>query len=312
LSINFLDVQYPAMSHPVQSHTVEVNRCKLNYRESGAGEPLVLLHGHVSDQRAWLDLEPLLATRFHVYNYSRRYAWPNEPIRDDERCPWEQDALDLAALIETLGIGPVHMLANSSGAVISLYAAKTKPHLFRTLMVEEPPVAGIFLPKIPPSLPAVLSFLIWHPITFWPVMTFAATTLVTVIDLCKTGQYDEANERFCRDVINHTYWPRLLRDPDRKQQVDDNAKWLCQFFRYSTMPEYVADDARRLKVPTLVMFGQDSCAHQRYTAMELFRLIGADRKEMRTIENAAHMMHEDNPEQVFKNVVEFVFDKAAK
>src|ERR1700712_1529837 len=105
-------------STDLMTGNLRVNEYDFAYRESGEGEPLVLLHGHISDYRAWNDLEPKLATRFHVYNYSRRFAWPNEPIKDDERSPWEQDALDLAAIIEKLDIGPVHILANSSGAVI--------------------------------------------------------------------------------------------------------------------------------------------------------------------------------------------------
>ncbi|OCT54841.1 hypothetical protein CLCR_03059 [Cladophialophora carrionii] len=303
------------MSNPstqATTHTVEVNGYTFSYRESGHGEPLVLLHGHISDQRAWDELEPKLATRFHVYNYSRRFAWPNRPIRDDERCPWEQDALDLAALIERWEIGPVHVLANSSGAVISLYTAKTNPQLFRTLMVEEPPLVGLFLPSLPPPLPALLSFLVWHPITFWPVMHFGMTTTGPVVALCKQGNYEEATEKFCSGVINAKYWPRLQRNPDRKRQVEDNAKWLCHFFRYSTMPKYGPGDAQRLEVPTLVMAGKESTAHQRYTAAELYRLVGAAKKEIADIDEAAHLMHEDNPDRVFDEVVRFVFEDAAE
>ncbi|KAJ9612007.1 hypothetical protein H2200_003602 [Cladophialophora chaetospira] len=296
----------------VTSHTVELNGYKFAYRELGNGEPLVLLHGHISDQRAWIDMEPKLATRFHVYNYSRRFAWPNEPIKDDERSPWEQDSADLIAFIEALKIGPVHILANSSGAVISLYTAKTRPDLFRTLSVEEPPLVGVFLPELPPSLPAVLSFLVRHPITFWPVMHFGLTGTGPVIESCKKGDYENATEHFCSRVINAKFWPRLKADPDRKRQVDDNAKWLCQFFRYSTTPKYLADDAQRLKVPTLVIAGNESTAHQRYTSAELYRLIGAERKKFVLIEEAGHLMHEDKPEEVFQEVVTFVFGDAVK
>src|ERR1700742_1614885 len=108
----------PALSH------VEVNGVKLAYRESGEGEPLVLVHGHLSDHRAWTAIEAKLSANFHVYNYSRRFAWPNEPIQDGEPQPWEQDSLDLAAFIEALGIGPVHVLGNSSGAFVAIWLAR--------------------------------------------------------------------------------------------------------------------------------------------------------------------------------------------
>lgn len=293
---------------PVESHTVEVNGVKLAYRESGQGEPLVLLHGHISDHRAWADLEPKLATRFHVYNYSRRFAWPNEPIKDDEKPIWEQDALDLIALIETLEIGPVHALANSSGAVISLWAARAKPHLFRTLSVEEPPLVGLFLPKLPPSLPSLLWFLFSHPITFWPVMNFVRTTTGPTIALAKQGDFEQATEVFCAGVIGPKYWPRLQSNMDRKRQVEDNAKWLCQFWGMGCRPPpYLPEDAAKLSLPTLAMAGRESSDHQRYTTAELFRLCGSEKKKHVLIENAAHLMHEDNPDQVFEEVVKFVF-----
>ncbi|OAP56757.1 hypothetical protein AYL99_08869 [Fonsecaea erecta] len=300
-----------SVSPAVVSKTVEVNGVSLSYRESGEGEPLVLVHGHISDQRAWLDLEPKLATRFHVYNYSRRYAWPNEPIKDDQDAPWEQDAFDLAAFIEALNIGPVHVLANSSGAVNSLYIARRKPHLFRTLLVEEPPLTGLFLPTFPPTLTGVLSFLLWHPITFWPVSIFGATTMGPTVAHCKKGEYEQATEAFCAGVMGPKFWPRIKSNPDRLRQVEDNAKWLCHFFRYNNLPKYVAEDAQSTKVPMLAMAGKESGAHQRWTVHELYRVSGASRKSVAYIENAGHLMHEDNPDGVFEEVVRFVFgDKA--
>lgn len=293
---------------PVESHTVEVNGVKLSYRKTGQGEPLVLLHGHISDQRAWAELEPKLATRFQVYNYSRRFAWPNEPIKDDEKPLWEQDALDLTAFIETLNIGPVHALANSSGAVISLWAARAKPHLFRTLLVEEPPLVSLFLPKLPPSLPSLLWFLISHPVTFWPVMNFVRTTTVPTIALAKQNDFERATEVFGAGVIGPKYWPRLQSNTDRRRQVEDNAKWLCQFWKNDCgIPSYTPEDAAKSRVPTLAMAGRESSEHQRYTLAELFRLCGAEKKKHVLIENAAHLMHEDNPDQVFEEVVKFVF-----
>jgi pimeloyl-ACP methyl ester carboxylesterase len=290
--------------------TVKVRNYTFSYRECGQGEPLVLLHGHISDQRAWLDLEPLLGARFRVYNYSRRFAWPNEPIKDDERAPWESDALDLTAFIEALRIAPVHVLGNSSGAVISLLAARTNPELFRTLSLEEPPLVGLFLPSLPPSIPALLSFLISHPITFWAFMFGSLPRTQQTIKLCKQGDYDAATEWFCQGVINPRYWPRLKTNPERKRQVDDNAKWLCQFFRYSAPPAYTANDARKLEIPTLVMAGQESTQAQRRTSAELHRVLGTRKKRMAYIEKAAHLMHEDNPAGVFRQVASFVLDES--
>ncbi|OQV09862.1 hypothetical protein CLAIMM_13942 [Cladophialophora immunda] len=291
---------------------VEVNGVKLAYRESGEGEPLVLVHGHLSDHRSWTPIEAKLAVNFHVYNYSRRFAWPNEPIQDGEPQPWEQDSLDLAAFIETLGIAPVHVLGNSSGAFIAIWLARTHPHLFRTLLLEEPPLITLFLPSLPPSLLSVLSFLLWHPISFWPVMVFGATTVSPATACSKKGDYELAVSTFGKGVLGPKFWARALADVARKRQIDDNSKVLCHFLRYNSMPTFRVQDARKIQVPTLVITGIEGPLSQQCIDAELVRVCGANRKREVKIEGAGHAVHEDNPEQVFKEVVRFVFeDKAA-
>ncbi|KIY04213.1 uncharacterized protein Z520_00906 [Fonsecaea multimorphosa CBS 102226] len=290
---------------------VEVNGVKLAYRESGEGEPLVLVHGHLSDHRSWTPIEANLAAHFHVYNYSRRFAWPNEPIQDGEPQSWEQDALDLAGFIEALGIAPAHVLGNSSGATITIWLARQRPQLFKTLLLEEPPLITLFLPSLPPSPLSVLSFLLWHPISFWPVMTFGATTVSPAAAYSKKGDYERAISTFGKGVLGPKFWPRALADVDRKRQIDDNAKVLCHFLRYNSMPKFDVPDAREIQVPTLVITGIEGPWSQQCIDAELIRVCGAKRKKEVKIEGAGHAVHEDNPEQVAREVVRFVFEDKA-
>ncbi len=44
-----------------------------------------------------------------------------------------------------------------------------------------------------------------------------------------------------------------------------------------------------------------------HTDRELFRAIGSDKKRRVIVEGAGHFVHEDNPEQVFQEIVKFVF-----
>ncbi|OAP62647.1 hypothetical protein AYL99_01874 [Fonsecaea erecta] len=290
---------------------IEVNGVKLAYRESGEGEPLVLVHGHLSDYRSWSSIEAKLATNFRVYNYSRRFAWPNEPIQDGEPQPWEQDALDLAAFIEALGIAPVHVLGNSSGAFIAIWLARARPQLFRTLLLEEPPLITLFLPSLPPSLLSVLSFLLWHPISFWPVMAFGATTVSPATTYSKQGDYERAISTFGKGVLGTNFWSRALTDVNRKRQIDDNAKILCHFLRYNAMPKFQVPDAREIRTPTLVITGIEGPWSQQCIDAELIRVCGARRKTEVKIEGAGHVVHEDNPEQVYEQVVRFVLEDKA-
>ncbi|KAL6242561.1 hypothetical protein RBB50_010701 [Rhinocladiella similis] len=104
--------------------TIEVNGVRLAYRQSGQGEPLVLVHGHISDMRSWAALEKRLAQHFCVYAYSKRFAWPNEPIAEGEPQPWERDADDLVAFVRALNVESVHAVGNSSSSTNILCAAR--------------------------------------------------------------------------------------------------------------------------------------------------------------------------------------------
>lgn len=285
---------------------VEVNGTNLTYRESGQGEPMVLVHGHISDYRTWTQLEARLSAKYHVYSYSKRFAWPNEPIKDAEGQPWEQDSLDLAAFIETLDIGPVHALGNSSGSTNILYLAKTKPHLFRSLLVEEPPIITLFLPSLPPPPLSVLSFLIWHPLSFLPVMIYGATTIGPAIELAKQGKYDQTLLTFGSGCLGPKFWPRSQADPERKTMTEDNSRWLCNFMRYNQLPKYTSEDAKTITVPTLVLTGADGPYFQQCIDAEFVRICGASRKMEAKIPDAGHLMQEDNPEAVYEAIVRFL------
>jgi len=105
---------------------------------------------------------------------------------------------------------------------------------------------------------------------------------------------------------------RARADPDRRRQIDDNAKCLCHFLRYNSMPNFQARDAREIRVPTLVVTGNDGPWSQQCIDAELMRVLsGARRKREARIEGAGHAVHEDNPEQVAREVVRFVFEDKA-
>lgn len=81
---------------------------------------------------------PLLAQRFQVLSYDRRghslSEAPPGPGSIDE------DAADLAALIDELGLAPAHVAGLSSGGAITLRLTARRPDLFRSLSVQEPPL----------------------------------------------------------------------------------------------------------------------------------------------------------------------------
>ena len=118
---------------------ITANGVRLFYTLAGdAGSPLVLVHGSWADHRDWDLVAPVFAKRFRVLTYDRRGHGQSE-------CPPEQgsveeDAADLAALIEHLRLAPAHIVGLSLGGSIVLRLAACRPDLFRSLSVQEPPL----------------------------------------------------------------------------------------------------------------------------------------------------------------------------
>ena len=132
-----------------QYKTVIVNGCELAYVAQGSGEPVIFVHGSISDLRIWDKQMAAFAENHRAIAYSRRYAWPNTEIPDgvDDLVPQHVD--DLAQLIKKLDAAPAHLVGNSRGGFICLLAALSYPALVRTITVEEPPVIPLFVSTPP-------------------------------------------------------------------------------------------------------------------------------------------------------------------
>ena len=125
----------------------ECNGVQLYYRRSGAGEPLVLVHGSWVDCRVWDGVVPLLSRSFEVIAYDRRG-------HSRSACPPGQgsvrdDVDDLASLIEALELSPAHVAGASLGGSIALRLAAARPELLSSVTVHEPPLFDLLRARGP-------------------------------------------------------------------------------------------------------------------------------------------------------------------
>jgi pimeloyl-ACP methyl ester carboxylesterase len=116
----------------------EANGIRLYYEIHGSGEPLVLVHGSWGDATRWRFVLPGLAESFQVVAYDRRGHSRSE--RPDAPGSVDEDGDDLAALLETLGLAPAHVVTSSYGGNIALRLATRRPEIFRSLSCHEPPL----------------------------------------------------------------------------------------------------------------------------------------------------------------------------
>lgn len=122
---------------------VEVNGVRLQYLENGSGEPVVFVHGIMSDHRAWEPVRDEIARKYRFIALTQRY-FGTDPWKDDgKEFSVATFADDLAKFITSLDAGPVHLVGWSFGGQVATTAAVKNPSLVRSLILYEPTVLSV-------------------------------------------------------------------------------------------------------------------------------------------------------------------------
>lgn len=129
--------------------SVEIPGGRLVYDLAGAsGDPVVLIHGGWEDGRGFDRVVPGLSAALQVLVYDRRgHGSSRGPPR---KGPVEDDAADLARLLEASGLFPAHLVGHAYGGAVALRLAVDRPELVRSVAFHEIPWVGLLEPAAPP------------------------------------------------------------------------------------------------------------------------------------------------------------------
>jgi len=117
----------------------EVNGVRIQYLEDGSGEPVVFVHGTVSDNRAWEPVRDEIARKYRFIALTQRY-FGTGPWKDDGReFSVATFADDLAKFVTSLNAGPVHLVGWSFGGQVAATMAVKNPSLVRISFCTRPP-----------------------------------------------------------------------------------------------------------------------------------------------------------------------------
>jgi pimeloyl-ACP methyl ester carboxylesterase len=115
-----------------------VSGMRLRYRETGSGEPVVLLHGFASDIDSWSGLGDSIATGYRVIALDQRgHGRSGKPA--GEGGYGRELGADVLRLLDHLGLQRAHLVGHSMGAVVASYAAVRHPQRFATASLLAPP-----------------------------------------------------------------------------------------------------------------------------------------------------------------------------
>ncbi len=282
--------------------TAKVNGTTLAYREEGEGEPVVFVHGGLSDLRTWEQQLPAVGRSYRAITYSRRFARPNEDIDPEADDPMLPHVEDLAAFLREIDAEPAHLVWNSWGAFISLLTAVRHPDVVRTLVLEEPPVVSLFVKNTPPRPAELLRLFATRPRTGIALLKFGAGTVAPVQKAFRRGEDDKAMRIFSEGVLGRESFERLPEA--RKVQMRDNLSALRAQMLGAGFPPLGDADVRSIHVPVLLVTGalSPTLAHLWTDRLEeLLPIV-----ERINIPDASHLMHEENAPAVNEAILGFL------
>lgn len=250
---------------------------ELHYVDRGAGTPVVLVHGSLADYTYWesSDQIPLLAEDHRVVAYSRRYNYPNRNERVADHSPMVE-AADLAALIDRLEIGPVHLVGHSYGAYTALFYALEHPEGIRSLVLAEPPLIS-WLPDIPGGEGIYEEFManVWEPLA----RAFSEEGTTGGLDFTARWYFQVPWEEVTPE------WQTLF-----SRNADE---WQALALSTRTFPKVDYDRVRALRVPVLLISaGQNAGGYNDLVDAHLERLLPS--VERLVIPDVSHEMFLDD------------------
>lgn len=264
-------------------------RIELAYEIRGdAGDPVVLLHGSLSDSRAWSLVAPALSASLQVLTYDRRgYGASAGPPRIHAV---RDDADDLASLLVATEHYPAHLVAHSYAGAVALRLACERPELVRSVAAHEPPLLGL--------------------LTGDPDLGAAARAGIDEIGRLRgviRGGDLESAAREVVDLFSVTpgAWERV-RPEVRHAAIEYLRNWSDEF----ADPEAVTPDLRALGdllIPVLVTRGAESPEWIHHVAR---RLVAALRNVTdRTIPEAGHAPHLVTPDRYVGVLQSFLLER---
>ncbi|MEU1049309.1 alpha/beta hydrolase [Streptomyces sp. NPDC005897] len=108
-----------------------VNGIRLNYEDTGSGEPVVLIMGSGSGGRAWhmYQVPALTAAGYRVVTFDNRGIPPTDVCADGFTV--DDMVADVVALAARLRLGPFRVIGTSMGAYVAQELAVARPDLVR-------------------------------------------------------------------------------------------------------------------------------------------------------------------------------------
>jgi pimeloyl-ACP methyl ester carboxylesterase len=280
----------PPQQSAIEIKSVFVNGDSLHYVDIGQGEPVVFVHGTLDDYRVWQMEMDTFAKDHRVIAYSRRYAYPNKQVVNDSAdYSVTIHAKDLAELIKSLGLGPVHLVGHSYGAYTALLTTIEHPELVKTLTLGEPPVMPL-LQNVPGG-DTILN-------------KFMSKSIVPAAAAFKAGENEKAVSAFIGGVIGDTTFFSKIPPEGRNMMMVNVLELRGAALSKNPFPALSCDDLKKIKIPVLLITGEKTALLFKAIMGELDKCL--TNKEKAILSGATHGLEIENPVDFNKIVLGFI------
>lgn len=259
----------PPTQTPVKEGMIDVGGARLWYWDTGGdGEPLILLHPQTGSAASWEYQQPVFAKAgFRVIGYSRRGHFRSERAGAEEVAA----ADDLLKLSEALGIRRFHLVGSAAGSFVAADFALSHPEKLLTLVL-------------------------------------ASSTL---------NAQDPDHQEVLKRLIPKGFYSlpadfRELGPSYRAGNPDGTARWnaIEAQSRERGLPlppsinRVTLDKLANLPMPLLLISGDADLYLPHAVALQVVRKVR--RAELVLVENAAHAVFWERPEEFNKAVLDFI------
>jgi pimeloyl-ACP methyl ester carboxylesterase len=270
-----------------ESKLIEIDGQKIHYRETGSGEPLILLHGVSSSLLTWDVWHKELSKDFRVISIDVPGFGISGPFLNDDYS-YDNYMLFLEKLLTKLNIEKCYMAGNSFGGSLTYRFALKNPNKVKKIAILDASgfeksnnSIGFILSETP-----VIS-IFSHYFTPKPLIE------MTVKDLY--GDLSKLNY----GVVN-SYYELLLRKGNRQAFT----KVLQQINDYDAeLPKKL----NQIKTPTLVLWGEKDNWY--YPAIGKKFKSHITNSKLIVYSGVGHMPMEENPIESAKDFRDFVFSE---
>ncbi|MEZ5534162.1 MAG: alpha/beta fold hydrolase [Thiolinea sp.] len=228
---------------PPTAKTVSVNGVDVEYMDVGEGEPVLFVHGAMTDYRTWGYYLLPISENHRYIAYSRRY-YGTQPWSDDgEKYSVSTYADDLVEFIKALDIGPVHLVTWSNSAPIAYLVKAKHPELVKSAIHYEPVTIDPLVDATQEEKAARKAHL---------------ATWAAVFSQLKAGDTEGSARRFMETVFELEAGDYINEKEITKEIFRQNAATIPVMFNpdYRKPEGMSCDFMQKISTPTLIVNGE--------------------------------------------------------